>query len=93
MLIGYSSATPPWATPPTQPVSEPPSSRPPQRAAATPSGRPADRRGLFERLVEFLSPGPDSTDELMATLADAEKRELIAPESRVMLEACCAWPS
>ncbi|MES2716825.1 MAG: transporter associated domain-containing protein [Pseudomonadota bacterium] len=63
-------------------MSEPPSSRPPHRAAATPS----DKRGLFERLVEFLSPGPDSTDELMATLADAEQRELIAPESRVMLE-------
>jgi len=37
-------------------------------------------------LVEFLSPGPDSTNELFETLADAEKRELIAPESRVMLE-------
>jgi magnesium and cobalt transporter len=37
-------------------------------------------------LVEFLTPGPDSTDELMATLADAEQRELIAPESRLMLE-------
>ncbi len=37
-------------------------------------------------MVEFLSPGPDSTDELFETLADAEKRELIAPESRVMLE-------
>jgi magnesium and cobalt transporter len=41
---------------------------------------------LFERLVEFISPGPDSTDELIETLADAEQRELIAPESRVMLE-------
>jgi magnesium and cobalt transporter len=38
------------------------------------------------RLVEFLSPGPDSTRELLASLADAEQRELIAPESRVMLE-------
>ncbi len=45
-----------------------------------------DKRGLFVRLVEFLSPGPDSTRELLATLADAEQRELIAPESRVMLE-------
>ena len=63
-------------------MSEPPSSRPPHRAAAA----SADKRGLFERLVEFLSPGPDSTRELLATLADAEQRELIAPESRVMLE-------
>lgn len=38
------------------------------------------------RLVEFLSPGPDSTDELIRTLADAESRDLIEPESRVMLE-------
>ncbi|CAN5808510.1 transporter associated domain-containing protein [soil metagenome] len=45
-----------------------------------------DKRGLFERVVEFLSPGPDSRDELMSTLADAEKRELIEPESRMMLE-------
>jgi len=53
-------------------------------------GRPgasrADRRTLFARLVEFLSPGPDSTDELISTLADAEQRELIEPESRKMLE-------
>ena len=45
-----------------------------------------DHRSLFVRLVEFLSPGPDSTAELIATLADAEHRELIEPESRVMLE-------
>ena len=63
-------------------MSEPPSTRLPHRAAAA----PADKRGLFERLVEFLSPGPDSTRELLATLADAEQRELIAPESRLMLE-------
>ena len=37
-------------------------------------------------MVEFISPGPDSTDELIETLAAAEQRELIAPESRVMLE-------
>jgi magnesium and cobalt transporter len=41
---------------------------------------------LLERLVEFVSPGPDSKDELMKTLADAEQRELIEPESRAMLE-------
>jgi magnesium and cobalt transporter len=37
-------------------------------------------------MVEFISPGPDSTDELIETLAEAEQRELIAPESRLMLE-------
>ncbi len=45
-----------------------------------------DKRSFFERLVEFLSPGPDSKAELIKTLADAENRELIEPESRVMLE-------
>ncbi len=54
-----------------------------------PSHAPAaagDKLSLFERLVAFLSPGPDSRDELIAALADAEKRELIEPESRLMLE-------
>ena len=45
-----------------------------------------DKRSLFDRLVDFISPGPDSRAELMATLADAEQRELIEPESRQMLE-------
>ena len=47
---------------------------------------PVDRRTLFERVIEFLSPGPDSRAELMETLADAEQRELIEPQSRLMLE-------
>jgi magnesium and cobalt transporter len=37
-------------------------------------------------MVEFVSPGVDSKDELIRTLAQAEHRELIEPESRVMLE-------
>jgi magnesium and cobalt transporter len=36
--------------------------------------------------VDFVSPGPDTREELMETLADAERHELIAPESRAMLE-------
>ena len=50
--------------------------------------RPAvvDKRNLFQRLIEFISPGVDSRDELIEALADAEHRELIAPESRMMLE-------
>ena len=46
----------------------------------------ADHRSLFARVIEFISPGPDSRDELMESLADAERRELIDPESRAMLE-------
>jgi magnesium and cobalt transporter len=45
-----------------------------------------DKRNLFQRIVEFVHPGPDSTDQLISTLADAEDKELIAPESRMMLE-------
>src|SRR5205823_2219818 len=47
---------------------------------------PSDKRNLFQRIVEFVHRGPDSTDELISTLADAEDKELIAPESRMMLE-------
>ena len=60
-----------------------PASTPAARARAAAS---ADKRTFFERLVEFISPGPDSKAELIRTLADAEERELIEPESRLMLE-------
>ena len=58
------------------------------RAARGPTRPPphAERRNLFQKLVELVAPGPDSRDELIETLADAEQRELIAPESRMMLE-------
>ena len=48
--------------------------------------RAPERRSFLERVVEFLSPGPDSKDELIEQLAEAEHRELIEPESRAMLE-------
>ncbi|MEY8876167.1 MAG: HlyC/CorC family transporter [Leptothrix sp. (in: b-proteobacteria)] len=47
---------------------------------------PPDRRTLLTRVREFISPGPDSTDELIESLAEAEQRELIDPQSRSMLE-------
>jgi len=47
---------------------------------------PAERRTLFQRLVELIAPGPDSRDQLIESLADAEHKSLIAPESRMMLE-------
>ena len=49
-------------------------------------GRPGAQRTLFQRVIEFLSPGPDSRAELIESLATAENRSLIAPESRMMLE-------
>jgi magnesium and cobalt transporter len=65
-------------------VSDPAStSRPaPQREATA----FVDKRSLYERLVKFVSPGPDSRAELIRTLAEAESRALIEPESRQMLE-------
>ena len=58
----------------------------PSRSARPPSAGVADKRPLFERIIEFISHGVDSKDELIRTLADAENRELIEPESRLMLE-------
>jgi magnesium and cobalt transporter len=63
-------------------VSDPAVPRPARSLAAARQ----DKRSFFERLVEFISPGPDSRAELFKTLADAENRELIEPESRQMLE-------
>ena len=76
--VGYS---PPNANNDTPAVSDPHPSRPPR--SHPPQG---DKRSLFERVVEFIAPGPDSKYDLYETLADAEKRELIEPESRLMLE-------
>jgi len=69
-------------------VSDPSHSRPSKgdRTQGSAPSRERDHRSLFVRLAEFLSPGPDSVAELISVLADAEQRELIEPESRVMLE-------
>ncbi|GAB4401973.1 MAG: transporter associated domain-containing protein [Rhodoferax sp.] len=45
-----------------------------------------DKRSLLQRIAEFIHPGPDSTDELIDTLAEAEENQLIGPDSRKMLE-------
>lgn len=58
------------------PVSEPHPARPSRE----------DRRGLLQRLAEFLHPGPDSRAELIGTLAEAEANQLIGSDSRQMLE-------
>jgi len=63
---------------------DPHPSRPPRGGDKTAAA--AERRTLFERVVDFLTPGPDTQHELLETLADAEQRELIAPESRMMVE-------
>ena len=56
-------------------------SRGADKAASSP-----DRRNLFQKLVDLVSPGPESRDQLIESLADAEHKELIEPESRMMLE-------
>jgi magnesium and cobalt transporter len=45
-----------------------------------------EKRSLLERLIDLVSPAADSKAELLRTLASAEERELIEPESRLMLE-------
>jgi magnesium and cobalt transporter len=45
-----------------------------------------DKRTFFQKIAEFIHPGPDSTDELIDTLAEAEHNQLIGAESRKMLE-------
>jgi magnesium and cobalt transporter len=68
-------------------VSEPSSSSA-QSAAGNPnvSAAQADKRSFFQRIVEYINPGPDSKDELFETLADAEDNDVIGAQSRAMLE-------
>jgi magnesium and cobalt transporter len=46
----------------------------------------SDRRSLIQKVTEFLNPGPDSPQELMRMLAQAQERQLISPDSRGMIE-------
>jgi len=43
-------------------------------------------RTLLRRIAEYLHPGPDSKDELLAALNEAEDRQLINAQSLAMLE-------
>jgi len=45
-----------------------------------------DKRTFLQKIAEFIHPGPDSTDELIDTLAEAEHNQLIGADSRRMLE-------
>ena len=58
----------------------------PAQSSHSHSSEREDKRSLFQKLVEFINPGPDSTDELIETLAEAEDNEVIDAESRIMLE-------
>jgi magnesium and cobalt transporter len=56
------------------------------RAGERAAGVVPERRTLLQKLIEFALPGPDSRAQLIEALADAEHKELIEPESRMMLE-------
>jgi magnesium and cobalt transporter len=45
-----------------------------------------DKRSFLQKLAEFIHPGPDSKDELIETLAEAEDNDIINAQSRFMLE-------
>ncbi len=50
------------------------------------AGTREDKRSFLQKLAEFIHPGPDSADELIETLAEAEDNQIINAESRLMLE-------
>lgn len=45
-----------------------------------------DKRGFLQKLAEMLHPGPDSKDELIETLVEAQENDVIGAQSREMLE-------
>lgn len=45
-----------------------------------------DKRSFLQKVVEFIHPGPDSMEELSATLAEAENNQVIGADARVMIE-------
>ena len=44
------------------------------------------RRSLIQKITEFLHPGPDSAEEMMRMLSQAQERALISADSRGMIE-------
>ncbi|MDF1482584.1 HlyC/CorC family transporter [Extensimonas sp. H3M7-6] len=58
-------------------MSDPHPTRPPEKE---------DKRSFLQKVVEFIHPGPDSTQELIEVLAEAEDNDLIKADARVMLE-------
>jgi len=46
----------------------------------------AEKRSFFKKLLDLVAPTPGSRDQLIESLAVAENKELIEPESRMMLE-------
>ena len=66
-------------------MSEPTASRTSSHGDGSAAGA-APRRNLFQKILELVTPSPGTQDQFIESLAEAEKKELIAPESRMMLE-------
>ena len=47
---------------------------------------PPEKRSYWRRLIDLIHPSPDTREELLDTLSEAEDRQVIGAESRVMLE-------
>ncbi len=50
------------------------------------SSEKEDKRSFLQKVAEFIHPAPESPDELIETLAEAEDNEVIGADARVMLE-------
>ena len=65
------------------------SDNPPSRSSkfeARAESKHEDKRGFLQKLAEMLHPGPDSKDELIETLVEAQDNDVIGAQSREMLE-------
>lgn len=71
---------------PEYPASSPASSAAHHSPAAGYAPKGEDKRGILQKIAEFIHPGPDSKEELIETLAEAEDNQIIGAESRAMLE-------
>ena len=68
-------------------MSENPTTRPPRGTdKPVPTTPTRERRSLLRKIVDLIAPSADGREQLIESLADAENKELIAPESRMMLE-------
>ena len=66
-------------------MSDNPPSRP-SKFEARAESKHEDKRGFLQKLAEMLHPGPDSKDELIETLVEAQDNDVIGAQSREMLE-------
>lgn len=52
----------------------------------TESSVPADKRGILQKIAEFLHPSPENVPDLLVQLSQAESKGLIESDARSMLE-------